>query len=310
MTKREFTIGEAAKRTGLSIKTIRFYSDKGLIPEAERSAANYRIYSDEDLVRLDLIVLLRRAGLRLAEIQAVLVRKLPLKEALQLRLAAVQAQITSLRRIEAALRLALRSEPNFDDLRRVWAMTKLSTAELRTAVQRFYDTVSDGAGIDHEWKNRLIEASVPDLPDDPTPAQIDAYVELSEILSDPKFVENMRAQAADVWDASFDRASFCAATSEAVRQAAVALEEGMAPHSPEAKPIVDAYVAGFAKSMNRQPDRTFTLWVRNKFASHDPRGARYWRLVAVLRGQNPQNAPQSNEWDWLSLAIQAHLPTE
>lgn len=42
-------IGELARRTGLTVKTIRFYSDRGIVPPAGRSPAGYRLYgSDAD----------------------------------------------------------------------------------------------------------------------------------------------------------------------------------------------------------------------------------------------------------------------
>jgi DNA-binding transcriptional MerR regulator len=55
-------IGELSRRTGLSVKTIRYYSDEGLVTPSDRTEAGYRIYSDADLVRLDVIRTLRDAG--------------------------------------------------------------------------------------------------------------------------------------------------------------------------------------------------------------------------------------------------------
>jgi DNA-binding transcriptional MerR regulator len=45
------SIGDLARRTGLSVKTIRWYSDQGLVPPAGRSAAGYRLYDVEALAR-------------------------------------------------------------------------------------------------------------------------------------------------------------------------------------------------------------------------------------------------------------------
>lgn len=38
-------IGELAKATGALVETIRFYEREGLLPEAERTDGNYRVYS-------------------------------------------------------------------------------------------------------------------------------------------------------------------------------------------------------------------------------------------------------------------------
>ena len=45
----EYTIGEAAKKTNLSISTIRYYDKEGLLPLLERSTEGIRIFSDKDL---------------------------------------------------------------------------------------------------------------------------------------------------------------------------------------------------------------------------------------------------------------------
>jgi hypothetical protein len=41
------TIGELAERTGLSVRTIRFYSDSGVVPPAGRTDAGYRLYGPD-----------------------------------------------------------------------------------------------------------------------------------------------------------------------------------------------------------------------------------------------------------------------
>ena len=56
---------------GVPVKTLRFYSDEGLLPPAERSRSGYRLYGDEALLRLDLIRTLREAGLGLDSIKKV-----------------------------------------------------------------------------------------------------------------------------------------------------------------------------------------------------------------------------------------------
>lgn len=54
----EMNIAEAAKHTGLSSKTIRYYEKEGIIPPAKRSANGYRLY---DLEQLDSLLFVKRA---------------------------------------------------------------------------------------------------------------------------------------------------------------------------------------------------------------------------------------------------------
>src|SRR5262245_18584862 len=47
------TIGEVARRSGFSIKALRFYERRGLLPASGRSAGGFRLYSEADLHRLE-----------------------------------------------------------------------------------------------------------------------------------------------------------------------------------------------------------------------------------------------------------------
>ena len=65
-------IGELAKATGLSTKTIRFYEAEGLIPDPPRTESGYRVYAEADLAGLEFILKAKRLGLSLDEIKGIL----------------------------------------------------------------------------------------------------------------------------------------------------------------------------------------------------------------------------------------------
>lgn len=65
-----FTIGQVAERSGLPIKTIRFYEDQGVVPAPPRSSNGYRRYTPIDVRRLRLVRLGRLLGLGLPEVKA------------------------------------------------------------------------------------------------------------------------------------------------------------------------------------------------------------------------------------------------
>ncbi|WP_437571925.1 MerR family transcriptional regulator [Sorangium sp. So ce542] len=306
MAKERLTIGALSRRTGIPVKTLRFYSDEGLLPPSARSRSGYRLYAERDVVRLDLIRTLREAGLGLQAIRAVLSRDMSLGDALRLRLTAVEAQIAALRRVAAALRAALRSEPTEQEIGRLCAVTRLSHEQRRATVERFFARVSEGIPIDEQWVRGMIEASTPELPDEPTPAQLDAWIELSGILSDPTFVEGMRAAAASTWDGGFDLAAYKRANDEAARAARDASARGVAPSSAAAAPIVEAFVSGLAAAAGKAADEAFRASLLDRYRKHDPRASRYWELVAIMNGQ-PAQAGRAPEWDWLTEAVKHHL---
>lgn len=72
MASEKLRIGQLAERLGLNPRTIRFYEQAGVLPEAERSAGGYRIYSAEDERRLRFIKAAQRLGLTLGEIKEIL----------------------------------------------------------------------------------------------------------------------------------------------------------------------------------------------------------------------------------------------
>ena len=66
---RVITIGQLAGYVGVSIKTIRVYHDKGLLPEPDRDASGYRRYGANDAIDLIKIRTLAEAGVPLARIR-------------------------------------------------------------------------------------------------------------------------------------------------------------------------------------------------------------------------------------------------
>ena len=66
------TIKKAASLTGLSVKAIRLYESRGLLPKPERTDAGYRMYSESDIARLQQIRYFREMKFPLTEIAALL----------------------------------------------------------------------------------------------------------------------------------------------------------------------------------------------------------------------------------------------
>jgi DNA-binding transcriptional MerR regulator len=309
MSNERLTIGELSRRTGVPVKTLRFYSDEGLLPLAGRTSSRYRLYATEALVRIGLIRTLRDAGLSIDSINKVLLREMSLADALRLRLAAVEAHVASLQRVSAALRAALRIHPSEDDLKRIYAVTRLSNEERKAVIERFFDRVSEGIPIDETWKRRMIDATAPKLPDNPTPAQLDAWIELAEIVSDPAFIENLRENAKEVWG-KFDMEAMRRAGDEVAAAAKDALSRSVPPESEEAKRIVERYGAALAAAKGGAFDhRRMRQGIRERFARHDPRAARYWELVAILNGKSSM-AIKVEEWNWVKAAVLHHFSCE
>src|SRR4051794_39883223 len=90
-------IGRLAELSGLPIKTIRYYSDLGVL-RPERTEAGHRRYGQADLARLQLVHGLRELGVGLPEIQALLERGRGLREVLSAHARALEVRIRGLER--------------------------------------------------------------------------------------------------------------------------------------------------------------------------------------------------------------------
>ena len=88
-----YPIGELSRRSGVPVKTIRHYSDVGVLPPSAKSEAGYRLYSEAGRSRLELIRTFRAAGFGLPAIERMFLRELPPTEAVRLQLEALNLQL-------------------------------------------------------------------------------------------------------------------------------------------------------------------------------------------------------------------------
>lgn len=66
---REMTIGDLAKAAGVTTPTIRYYEEIGLLPPAARSRSGQRIFTDDDLERLNFIRRCRAFGFPIEQVR-------------------------------------------------------------------------------------------------------------------------------------------------------------------------------------------------------------------------------------------------
>ena len=68
-TRRTYQVKDVAELSGLSIRALHHYDEIGLLTPSARTAAGYRLYNDEDLLRLQQILIGRALGLALEDIR-------------------------------------------------------------------------------------------------------------------------------------------------------------------------------------------------------------------------------------------------
>jgi DNA-binding transcriptional MerR regulator len=93
-------VGELARRTGLSVRTLHYYDEIGLLSPSQRTGSGHRLYTAADVVRLQRIKSLQHLGFTLREIRECLDRPdFPLQRVIQLHLSQLKESIELQRRL-------------------------------------------------------------------------------------------------------------------------------------------------------------------------------------------------------------------
>ncbi|MCG5219922.1 MerR family transcriptional regulator [Streptosporangium sp. KLBMP 9127] len=305
-----YTIGELARRTGLTVKAIRFYADRGIVPPTDRSPAGHRRYDIDAVARLDLVRTLRDLGLDLPTIRRIADREIPLAEVAAAHAEALAVQIRTLRLRRAVLTAVARrgSTPEETDL--MHKLAKLSEDERRRLVDEFLDTAFGGLDADPAFAGAR-RSMTPEVPDDPAAEQVQAWMELAQLSQDPDFRLSMRRMVEDLAAerAQGDTTELRRDTVAAVRdQVAPALAAGVDPASRQADPVVAAVTARYAHLFGLPDDADLRRRLLTRLeTANDPRRELYLRLLAVVNGW-PAPDDLTPVFDWVLPALRARIP--
>ena len=298
-------IGELAARSGLSVRTLRFYADAGLLPEAGRSAGGYRIFDPDAVPRARLIRTLRELGVGLTDITRLLTAEVSLAEITSRHIAALDAQIRTLRLQRAVLRASARSI-TAEELHRMTDLTTLTAEQRRRILDDYLDAVF---GSEPSAVADKMAMGAPDLPDDPTQEQVEAWVELAELLRDPEFVAVSRRMAERARAEGPGTESENVEVGKAVvAHAGGARREGIDPAAPAAVAVIERIEAVSPGPQDRRAA------AERIAAFTDRRVARYWALVGIVNGWPRRPGPDPDDlldaWEWYAAALAAHPRTD
>ncbi|MFD3517639.1 TIGR03086 family metal-binding protein [Streptomyces sp. NPDC058657] len=303
-----WSIGEVARKTGLTVKLIRHWSDTGVVHPASRTPAGYRVYDSEAVARLELARTLRDLGLGLAAVRDVLEREHTLAEVAAAHVDALEVRIRTLRSQQAVLRSVTRRNTTTEGLPAMTALARMSAVERRALIQDF---VTETLGeLDVPTYRRGLLAATPDLPADPTDEQVDAWIELSELVADPALRDGMRRMAryaAEHAPGEHDEGTLRdvrRVTDDWLRRVNAAMAEGVAPDSPAAEPVVAETVAAWIPTQASLPGAPHTddaqarsLLLEQLEVASDVRVERYWQLLCVLNDRPvPPGMAAAGEW--------------
>ncbi|MEU2660623.1 MerR family transcriptional regulator [Streptomyces sp. NPDC007325] len=270
-----WSIGELAGRAGVTVKTVRYYSDRGLLPEAGRSGGGHRRYGPGALVRLREIRSLRALGLGVAEVARALEDDGRLAEVVAGELRGVARERAALAWREASLRLLAEC----DGAERAELLPLLGASVLPP----------DGDALVRFWRRslpvrlpaplvaRVLDEVVPVPPDDPSPGQVRAFARLGALVSDPR---PGRAPGPPLRGERYRPAVLYEGLGEAYDLAGAEVRAG---RPPAGRGALDCFAGAYAVALGERDSAAFRRRLVQVLAREETGVmARYWKLVVPL----------------------------
>ncbi|MFH9350900.1 MerR family transcriptional regulator [Kitasatospora sp. NPDC017646] len=297
------TIGELARRTGLTVKTVRFYSDEGIVTPADRNPAGHRQYDADAVARLDLVRTLRELGLGLPEVRQVLEREHGLSEVAAAHAAALDVRIRVLRLRQAVLRTVAARGATAEELTLVHRLARLTEDERGRLVGEFLAEVFGSDASREVRSGGLARSLTPELPEQPSGEQVEAWVELALLAGDVGFRELLRGLAADeageaaaAGTGSVPRPGLAVLVREVAGPAVAA---GVAPGSAQGARVAEVLLERYAGLVGAaEVDGSVRARLAQRLeAMADPRRDRYLVQLAVVNGwPAPEGSAEVMDW--------------
>ncbi|MFI7125186.1 MerR family transcriptional regulator [Nonomuraea sp. NPDC050153] len=323
-----YPIGDVARRTGLSVSAIRFYADAGIIAPSGRTDAGYRLYDVQAIARLELVRTLRELDAGLDDIRRLLAGETTLRDLATAHLALLERQSARLRARRAVLRAIVNQPTTAERVRLMHKLVSMSDDDRDRLVDEFWDEVSDGLDVHPAFVEQL-RMMRPDLPEEPTTEQLEAWIELAGLVRDDDFRRSVRAYLHDTYSTAQGRLMTAPATlgsiekgATIIREAQAAQRAGLSADSPQARDIAGRFLASIAEATGDQDTAEFrrrlaaNLLVAKDLHSAELRRAadeasrftgthgRYLALVATINGTTPEDeADVPVPYEWIATAL-------
>ncbi|EOD70223.1 MerR family transcriptional regulator [Amycolatopsis vancoresmycina] len=319
-----YPIGDVARRTGLSVSAIRFYADEGVVAPTGVTEGGFRRYDVHAIARLELVRTLRDLGAGLDDIRRVVAEESTLHELAARHLRLVEDQLQQFRARRAVLRTIVRQHTPAEQVGLMHKLVSMSDDDRDRLISRFWDFVTDGLDVHPGYLERL-RSRRPHLPEEPSTEQLEAWIELAEVVQDEQFRTELRAFFRRAFGT--ERGKLMATPEMLARaeqrrvlylEAQAAQQAGVPPDAPQARDIAERMVAdsaGFLAAMTGTHDadearRSMAGFDRAR--SERTRAAltgtnlmvRYTTLVATINGTpRPDPGKTAAVQEWLAAAL-------
>ncbi|MFD8811885.1 MerR family transcriptional regulator [Streptomyces sp. NPDC059627] len=286
--KELYSIGDVARRTGLSVSAIRFYADEDVVVPTGLTEGGFRRYDVHAIARLELVRTLRDLGAGLDDIRRVLAEETTLHDLAVRHLRLVEDQLRQFRARRAVLRAVVRQHTTTEKVRLMHQLVSMSDDDRDRLIDRFWDFVTDGLDVRPSYVERLHNLR-PHLPEEPSTEQLEAWIELAEIVQDEEF----RTELRDFFHRTFgtEQGRLMASPEMTARverhrklllEARASQQAGVPATSPQARDIAERVAADSAELVAAMTGEHDIDKARRGIAEFDRNGrAAQWRARAT-----------------------------
>lgn len=301
-----YPIGDVARRTGLSVSAIRFYADNGVLAPTSVTAAGFRLYDIRAVARLELVRTLRELGASLDEIRQLLADNTSLRDLATTHLALVDGQMRRLRARQAVLRTIVRQDNPTEQVALMHKLVSMSDDDRDRLVDQFWDEITEGLPVHPGFVERMRRWR-PRLAAEPTAGQLEAWIELADLVRDEGFRRSMR----EAYQKSFSSDLAVTVTSpdaldrierhrQILMEARAAHEAGLPADSVTAREIAGRLAASAAELGRYAQADDLTGGHRPGAMETHARFmgllSRYGTLVATINGTPRPDPARTQEW--------------
>ncbi|WP_439657246.1 MerR family transcriptional regulator [Lentzea sp. HUAS TT2] len=321
---RLYAIGEVARRTGLSVSAIRFYSDEGIVAPAEVTAAGHRLYDVHAIARLEFVGTLRELDAGLDDIRRLLDGRVTLSDLATAHLLRLDDQARRIRSRRAVLRTIARQHTEAEQVILMHKLAGMSDDERDRLMDDFWNEISEGLDVSPDFLGIMRNGPLV-LPDEPSTEQLEAWIELANLVQDAHFRREVKEALRDTFSTpgaaimtSAEMVGVFERGGAILTRAHEAQRAGAPADSPLGREIAGLYAAHLGE-LTETPDSVefraklatdvlaieqMYLESREEAATSTDPFTRYQSLVAIIDG-TAEEAAEFKPFAWLSAALSA-----
>ncbi|WP_103107228.1 MerR family transcriptional regulator [Brevibacillus reuszeri] len=243
-----YSIGEVAKITGTTVKTVRYYDQIGLVKPVTHTEGGHRLYTTEEIWRLELILTLRYLSFGIEDIRKIISGEIPVSTALDWQIEALSTQQRMISNMISILQRAKEGDHGEESLRHIRELVESVHINTEERKKFILDKIQESMFIDQfppDWHESLVQSVIGVLPKEGklTSGQSAAWTELEELLNSTEFHQEFRESMGlfikVVNQYLIDPEKWTKKMMESFEQLSVAIQNRESPDSPAVQEVID-----------------------------------------------------------------------